>query len=99
MKTAIALRMYKGRQQIYDGTQCIDMDEQTEIQDWFINLCETTIGDDIDDVIMVKHSDMVTIDLDRDLYNMQMVTVYTLENGIKYVMVGYGKFYDEDEGE
>ena len=95
MNTSIALRMYKGKQQIYDGTQCIADTDQTKIQEWFLNLCQTTMGDDIDDIIRVKHSDVVTLDSDQDLYNMQMTSAYTLRNGTRYVMLGYAKFYGE----
>ena len=96
MNMSIAVRMYKGRQQIYDEVQCINEADQDKVRDWFHGLCETTIGDDIDDVVRVKHSDVTTLDLERDTYNTEMITSYTLENGIRYVMLGYVKYYDEE---
>ena len=97
MKMSVAVRMYKGKQQIYDGTQCIEADNQSEVQTWFSDLCETTLGDDADDVIRVRHSDVITVDIDQDTFDMEMASVFTLENNMKYVMLAYAKFYDVDE--
>lgn len=96
MNIAVAIRMYKGKHQIYDGTQCVDEAEPTKLQEWFHELCVTTMGDDIDDVIRVKHRDVITLDVKRELYNLEMTSAYTLENGIRYTMLGYVKFYDEE---
>ena len=96
VKMSIAVRMYKGKQQIYDGTQCIDGCDPGKIKDWFNDLCETTMGDDMDDVVKARYSDVVTMDMEQDLYNMEIISAYTLENGLRYVMLGYVKFYDEE---
>lgn len=99
MKMSVAVRMYKNKRQIYDGTQCIEADSQSEVQAWFSDLCDETLGDDVDDVVRVRHSDVITVDFDQDQdgFDMELAEVFTLENGVKYVMLAYAKFYDVDE--